>query len=107
MVFLKRVAAGAAAFGWHGSSALSLLLSGAVSAAAEPSDGLLQLLSIRQTTVLLLLHLPSAFNVIIPLASAGNSRVALSESTSASLGLFYVISVFTNQVAISTLYRFW
>jgi hypothetical protein len=66
---------------------LSFCCFGAVSAAAagaEP-DGLAAAVSIRQTTVSTATASPSLqLNVIIPLASAGNSRVALSESTSAT-----------------------
>jgi hypothetical protein len=60
---------------------LELLLLVFASAGAEP-DGLAAAVSIRQTTAPTATASPSsAFNVIIPLASAGNSR--LSESTSA------------------------
>ena len=46
--------------------------------------GLVALVSIRQTTCPTRTASPSsAFNVITPLSSAGRSKVALSESTSA------------------------
>jgi hypothetical protein len=59
---------------------LRLLLLRALSA-TEPS-GLAAAVSIKQIPTATASP-SSAFNVIIPLASAGNSRVALSESTSA------------------------
>jgi hypothetical protein len=94
MVFLKRklLLLPLELLFWRLFGALLLWSFSAVSAAAgaEPS-GLAAAVSIKQTTAS---TATAAFNVIIPLASAGNSRVALSESTSAMLGLFYVISVF-------------
>ena len=51
---------------------------------ATPPSGFAAPVSIKQTTAPTATASPSsAFNVIIPLASAGNSNVALSESTSA------------------------
>ena len=55
-----------------------------VSVFAEAPSGLAAVVSIKQTTAPTATASPSsAFNVIIPLASAGSSSVALSLSTSA------------------------
>jgi hypothetical protein len=79
-----------AAFGASATGAGALLQK--PSDLSEPS-GLAPSVSIKQTTVLLPLHHP-AFQCDNPTASAGNSRVALSESTSAIAWSFYIISVF-------------
>mgnify|MGYP000087055533 CR=1 FL=1 len=56
---------------------------GAAATGAEP-DGFAASVSIKQTTAPTATASPSsALSVITPLASAGNSKVALSESTSA------------------------
>jgi hypothetical protein len=80
--------------------------------AVEPSDlsepsGLAPSVSIKQTTAPTATASPSsAFNVIIPLASAGNLEL-LYQSQPQQLVFLYIISVFTNQVAISTVIDSW
>jgi hypothetical protein len=75
--------------------------------AVEPSDlsepsGLAPSVSIKQTTAPTATASPFRFQCDNPTASAGNSRVALSESTSAIAWSFYIISVFYQPSCIST-----
>ena len=65
-------------------SLLDSFTSSFAAGAFEPPEGFSALVSIKQTTSPTATASPSsAFKVIIPLSSAGNSKVALSESTSA------------------------